>query len=289
MVAASSGTHQRNEVWRTDESLWRDVTIKSPENGRGLMGYATTFLNRGDYATAIGYLERARPLMPNYSGIEINLGIAYGAAGRDGEAVQHFEHAAELAPGVAEPHFYYGRWLESKGRLAEAQAQLETAVRFSPLSFPARNLLLEVYSRQGNQPAFDALVQETLRLGYNEETARRYAEERAKLQKAATIPQQPTPQQPQNRRPEALLNLSAKYCNEGNYAECLAMAKQALDLRPGYAEAYNNMAAAYNSMEQWDEAIRAASEAVRLKPDYPVARKNLDWARAHRQAQNGGR
>ena len=285
MAAAAAGTHERNEVWRTDESLWRDVTIKSPENGRGLMGYATVFLNRGDYATAIDYLERAKPLLPNYSGIEINLGIALGATGRDAEAAGHFERAAQLAPGVAEPHFYYGRWLESKGRLAEAQAQLETAVRLSPLSFPARNLLLEVYSRQGNLMAFDALAQETLRLGYSEETARRYAEERARLQAAAGAPSP----KPVDHRPDELVNLSAKYCNQGNYAQCVATARQALELRPGYAEAYNNMAAAYNSMEQWNEAIQAASEALRLKPDYPIAKKNLDWAREHRQARNGGR
>ena len=68
------------------------------------------------------------------------------------------------------------------------------------------------------------------------------------------------------------------------------MAKKALDLRPGYAEAYNNMAAGYNSLERWDDAIQTASEAIRLKPDYPIARKNLDWAVTHKQqARKGGR
>ena len=33
------GTHQRNKVWHTGESLWYDVTKKSPGNGRGLMNY----------------------------------------------------------------------------------------------------------------------------------------------------------------------------------------------------------------------------------------------------------
>jgi tetratricopeptide (TPR) repeat protein len=89
--------------------------------------------------------------------------------------------------------------------------------------------------------------------------------------------------------PEALLNLSAKYCNDGDYARCIATAKKVLELRPGYAEAYNNMAAGYSSLEKWDEAIQAASEAIRLKPDYPLARKNLDWAVTHKQAQKGGR
>lgn len=33
------GTHERNKVWRTDETLWKDVTEKSPKNARGLMNY----------------------------------------------------------------------------------------------------------------------------------------------------------------------------------------------------------------------------------------------------------
>jgi tetratricopeptide (TPR) repeat protein len=61
------------------------------------------------------------------------------------------------------------------------------------------------------------------------------------------------------------------------------MAKKALELRPGYAEAYNNMAAGYSSLEKWDDAIKAAREAIRLKPDYEMAKKNLDWAVAHKQ------
>ena len=39
LTASAYGTYQRNEVWKTEETLWRDVTEKSPGNGRGLMNY----------------------------------------------------------------------------------------------------------------------------------------------------------------------------------------------------------------------------------------------------------
>ena len=35
-------TFQRNKIWNTEETLWRDVTIKSPRNPRGLMNYGNT-------------------------------------------------------------------------------------------------------------------------------------------------------------------------------------------------------------------------------------------------------
>ena len=112
-------------------------------------------------------------------------------------------------------------------------------------------------------------MQDSLRLAYNDETARRYLEERAEAEKREAA-KQPAPQGP---TPESLLNLSAKHCHDGDYHACIDKAKEALVLRPNYAEAYNNMAAGYSSLEQWDDAIKAASEAIRLKPDYPLARK----------------
>ena len=52
------------EVWRTDESLWRDVVEKSPHNGRGIMNYGLVFIERGDYASAIANCERAPNTKP---------------------------------------------------------------------------------------------------------------------------------------------------------------------------------------------------------------------------------
>jgi Flp pilus assembly protein TadD len=292
LCAEAAGTHTRNRVWHTEESLWHDVTIKSPHNGRGWASYGASFVNKQDFASALPPLERAAQLRPYDSVIQLNLGVSYDGLGRDEDAERHFRQALAVAPGMPDPPLYYARWLESKHRLVEAQAQAETAVRANPRAFFARYLLLKIYSQQRNRPAFDNLMQDSLRLAYNDETARRYLEERATAEKqeAAAPATPPSPAAPQGPTPEAVLNLSAKYCNEGDYQRCIAMAKKALELRPGYAEAYNNMAAGYSSLEQWDEAIKAASEAIRLKPDYPLARKNLDWAVAHkRQAQKGGR
>ena len=39
LILCASGIYQRNRVWRDEESLWHDVTVKSPHNGRGLMNY----------------------------------------------------------------------------------------------------------------------------------------------------------------------------------------------------------------------------------------------------------
>jgi hypothetical protein len=40
LILCAIGTWQRNAVWHTEETLWRDAALKSPRNGRALMNYA---------------------------------------------------------------------------------------------------------------------------------------------------------------------------------------------------------------------------------------------------------
>ncbi len=172
------GTRARNEVWRTEESLWRDVTLKSPRNGRGLMNYGLIFMARGDYATALSYYDRALLYTPNYWALEVNMGIALGAVDRDAEAERHFHRALALAPGIADPYFYYGRWLRSAGRIGESAMQLEAAVSVNGFAFDARHLLMQVYSELGNRGALDRLAKETLQMAPDDATARQFLGQR---------------------------------------------------------------------------------------------------------------
>ena len=62
-----------------EETLFYDVTIKSPENGRGLMNYGLTLNGqRPNALKGLDYFIRATKFTPNYPTLEINSGIAYG-------------------------------------------------------------------------------------------------------------------------------------------------------------------------------------------------------------------
>src|SRR5262249_47131678 len=90
LVGSGYGAHLRNEVWHSEESLWQDVTLKSPHNGRGLMNYGLTQMSKGNSTAAYDYFQRAALYTPNYSLLEVNLGLAAGELSRDAEAEQHF-------------------------------------------------------------------------------------------------------------------------------------------------------------------------------------------------------
>ncbi len=286
LLVAAACAWQRNRVWHTEESLWRDVTLKSPKNGRGLMNYGLTQMGKGDYLTALSYFERAETYTPAYSLLEINLGIDNGQLGRDREAENHFLRALQLAPTEADSHFFYGRWLKLKGRTAESIAHLETAVRASPNDVDARDLLMQTYFEQRNWAELRRVADDTLRLAPDEATAHRLLEAAQRREQQMSAAEKPMSTAP---TADGLINLSLLYYQAGRYPDCIRAAKRALELKPTSAEAYNNIAAAYNSMAQWDEGIQAAKEATRLKPDFELARNNLLYAIAQKQrAQAAG-
>jgi len=280
------GTHVRNGVWLSEESLWQDVVNKSPRNGRGLMNYGLTQLSKGNTAVAYDYFRRASLLTPNYSTLEINLGIAAGVLHLDAEAEPHFRRAIVLAPGDSEPYYYYGRWLREKGRIPEAIAELKQSSGLNSATLDPRYLLMSIYAGQSNWFEVGQMANDILRIAPGDPEAVRYTAMARNSQGQLAAVEREVIGQP---TPENYLNLSQIYCQTGRYTDCINAAKQALRLRPNYAEAYNNIAAGYESLGRWDESIAAAQEAIRLKPDFQLARNNLAYALSQRSIQTAAR
>jgi tetratricopeptide (TPR) repeat protein len=267
LLAFAAGTWQRNKVWRTEESLWYDVTLKSPHNGRGLMNYGLTQMSKGETARALDYFTRALVYNPNYYVLEVNLGVANGALHNDAEAERHFARALQLAPAEAVSHYYYASWLRDKGRLNDAIQQLSTTIANNPSYLDAPHLLMDIYAQEPNADLLRRTASETLARFPGDPEALSW------LARAGTL----------KATPESYLNQSLALYRAGKFEESIQAAREALNLRPDYSDAWNNIAAAYNSESKWDEGIHAAEQAVRLRPDNQLAKNNLLWAIQQKQ------
>jgi tetratricopeptide (TPR) repeat protein len=241
LCANGYATYQRNKAWKNEESLWLDVTIKSPDNGRGLMNYGNTLMAKGDFKQALDYFHRARRLTPLYSVLFINIAVAEGAIDQPVKAEQDFKQALRLAPGDPNSYSYYARWLLSRSRVGEAVGLLRKALELSPGDLFALGLMHSAKARLTTGPG-------------------------APLPGAVASP-------------ETYLNLSLRYYNENRYREAITAAEQALKLRPGYAAAYNNICAAYNQLGQYEKAVAAGEQALCYQSDFPLASNNLQYAR----------
>lgn len=150
LAVAAYGTTRRNIVWKNEESLWYDVTLKSPENGRGLMNYGLTQMEKGDYVRALNYFTHALQYSPDYYVLEINLGIANGALNNDEEAERHFARSIELAPQDAQALYFYASWLRDRNRYSEAIRYLNMDIESNPAYLDARYLLMWMYHDMGD-------------------------------------------------------------------------------------------------------------------------------------------
>ena len=242
------GTYQRNEVWDSSETLWYDATIKSPNNGRGLMNYGLVLMRNGDYAGAEPYFQKAVELLPRWPYSNINMAILKGAMGKDDEAVRYFEAAKIYGHDNPEPYYYYARWHYKKGNLEEAMALLEKGHEVSP-KHTNINELRATLQGMGITPEDNA------------ERLRQLAEK------------DPTP--------ENYLNLSLALYNLNDFSGCVRVCQMALEIDPNYVFAYNNMCSAFNKMGQWQQAAEACEKALELDPDFDRAKNNLNWAKSN--------
>lgn len=232
LVALAVGTHVRNEAWRSEETLWTDVIAKSPANGRAWMNRGLPRMARGDYAGARDDFERAAALTPNYSLVEINLGIVDDQLGEQAEAERHFRRALDLNPDV-NAHFYYARWLVRHGRAAEALPHLRAAMQQSPAFADARALADRLAVAAGTRRGRTSSDYAAAFNGGLQAIARRDWLTAAELNRDA-VRQNPA-------SPDAWNNLGWSLAQLGFRAEAAQAYRGALALRPDDVRTRNNL------------------------------------------------
>lgn len=245
LCANGYATFQRNKVWKDEETLWRDVSEKSPRNSRGLMNYGITLMKKGDFRGALDYFHRAQSISPQYPVLLINLAVAEEATKQGTAAEQHFKEALRLAPSSPDSYTYYARYLLSHAHTEEARAFLRRALELSPTNVTARELLTQAEGQIPNEPGRqtpESYLALSLQF-YREEL---YAEAIAACRTALEL------------RPnyaEAWNNIGAAYNKLGRYEEAAAACEQALRYKPDFELARNN--------------LRFAQEMAKARPNKP--------------------
>jgi tetratricopeptide (TPR) repeat protein len=235
LAALAWGAHRRNEIWRNDESFWRDVAAKSPNNPRGLLNYGFALTKAGNPAAAWPVLERAQALAPNQSMAPVGFALAAEALHLGDDRVRsYYQRAISLAPAESVSYTYYGKWQRTRGRRLEAQEAFARAAYLNPMDFDSRYALLEIYSESKDWVRLAQTANELIGILPPGATARRYlALASGRLQRLDDAERaasgHPTA--------ENYAALAAEYEDDGQYGGAIQAARKALELRPGFAEA----------------------------------------------------
>ena len=212
-------TFVRNETYGSELALWRDTVAKAPRSVRARYNLSMVYSERGQYAQAVEQGEAELQLDDGWAAakqapaIHNKLGYDLSQLGRLPEAVAHYEQALRLKPGYALAHLNLARALVRLDRHPEAIRHFEEALRL-------------------------------------------------KVEGAAA----------------AEAELGEALMHEGRIEEAIAHCRAALRLAPTWAPGFNNLAYALLLAGRADEAIAAYREAVRLDPRYAAAWVGLGYA-----------
>jgi len=283
LTANAYGVYQRNKVWKDNLSLWRDVTIKSPDNGRGHMNYGLALMERGDYENAEIHFKKGLEKLPNYPTLQINLGILQHAKGNKIEAEDHFKKALSINQNLHTSWYFYGRFLFREWRFDEAISSYLKVLELSPNYKDTRLMLMKCYHNTEDWAKLLEVTDSVLRNNPNDTIAQRYKDIAINEKSMFSIVEDEITKSP---TPEKYLDLSLKYFKSRKFKKCILAAEKALELRPEYAEAFNNIGIAHFYLKNYQKSIDAYNAALNHKPDYTLAQNNL--IKARKAFQNTG-
>jgi len=272
LAAYGYGTYQRNKVWHTPESLWRDVSIKSPLNGRGLMNYGVALVASQKYAMAETYFQKAMRITPDYALLYTNMGYVKEKEGQLQIAENYYKAGIQLGNKVPDTYYFYGLFLIHQLRYSDAEPVLLQAVKLSPLYLAPQIQLMNIYSKMIRWNDVIDMANQTLHISPGNADALNYLHWAIKKRNELDFEEEKIKNAPSF---EKYLDLSLKNYQSGRYAQSISMAKQALKLKPSSAEAYNNMGAAYIKLKQYQQADTALRASLKLKPGFALAKNNL--------------
>ena len=275
-------TLRRNEVYLSEEGMWRDVVAKNPGNDRAHGNLGDVLEGQGRIEEALAERLEALRLAPGSAAAHNNLGETLALIpGRRGEAIAQFEEALRLNPAYAEADNNLGNALDAEGRTADAVTRFEAALGLRP-DFPAAhgNLGNALAKLPGRLDDAVAQYREALRLDPEYATAHNnlgiaLAREPGKLDEAISEFNEALRIKPDFVMAHASLgNALARV--PGRQGEAAAQYEEALRLRPDIAAIHVNLALVLLEMPgRTGDAATHLRAALKLQPGNDTARQIL--------------
>jgi tetratricopeptide (TPR) repeat protein len=134
-LVLATATMTRNEVWRSELSLWRDSASKSPSTSRSHANLGTLLMRAGETEAGLAELRQAVALAPDWAWPRAQLGAALLQAGRLSESEAELRRSLAGNPDDLEACFNLGALLARTGRQEEARPLLRRFLDLAPASY----------------------------------------------------------------------------------------------------------------------------------------------------------
>jgi Tfp pilus assembly protein PilF len=269
LAGYSTKTLARNPVWKDNLTLFSTDVQTSPNSAKLQNALGEVLVTLAYQETdslkqwrmlndAEPHLLRAIEIYPTFDEPHFSLGNVYFRRDRNyPKAIAYYEKAVALSPGfpgasgnLALTHYRYGRLLADQGKVVEAMAEYETALRYNSSMAEAHYHLGYNLAQQGKTPDAIHHYLEAIRL-------------------------EPASPDPHN-------DLGIVYARQGNTVEAANQFREALRLDPSSANAHLNLGLILEQQGKSSEAVAHFTEALKVKPDLVVAQAALARATSRR-------
>lgn len=140
VFALSVKTYQRNDVWKSELSLWSDCVEKDPGNARGWMNLGAAKQKEHDLPGARLAYDQALLIWPDYIQALNNRGVTRATQGEYVKAIEDFSKAIRLQPSFQEARINRALTYYQQQRFKETVEDIDIILKADPANEPLRKL-----------------------------------------------------------------------------------------------------------------------------------------------------
>jgi tetratricopeptide (TPR) repeat protein len=265
----------RGELTTAREQLTEAVRLDDRNaDAHNLLGFVLGQL--GDLPSALVHLERAVALQPESPAARYNLGVALWYSGSRDRALSELREGARLDPAAGANHAFLGTALRDQGDPGDARVSLQRAIALLPPTAAVYVDLGIVYLRTANLGRALGQLEAGLNVRPPAIPAPDWDAAISGLRQRLTV----KPSGSDQGASAAAHNILGRMLGRrgADSKDVTAEFREAVRLRPDFAEAHNNLGLVLLQAGEDEGAIASLREAVRLSPDYADARANLGAA-----------
>jgi tetratricopeptide (TPR) repeat protein len=255
-------TPLRNEAYRSEESMWKDVLLKRPDNFRTYIALSTAYLAEQRYSEAAPLCRNLLTRLPDFSGIPIheierkftspghqsiqlyysmahnNLGVVDLNSNQLDAATKHFREAIRVWPGADWGYRNLGHALYSENRLDEAITEWNRGLEIQPGDSLTHALLGVALSQKHQYKDAIGHFEQAIRIKPDFWFARSQwawilatcPSHEVRNGRQAILIATPLTEIAENQSPKALDIVAAAYAEAGDFSNAVKYAKRAVDL-----------------------------------------------------------
>ena len=270
-------TMERDKIWHSNFTLWKDTVAKSPETFRSHFNLGSALSDRGEYEKAIIEFKKSIELNPKDHESYTSLGATYYRQGEMEKAKEMFLKAIDIFYNSYRAHNNLGNVYNVEGNHELALKEYQEAIKIKPDFAEAYYNMGNAYKDSGDiQKAISAFQKA---LEFEPDFAKSYynlgncfliTEEIEKAQKQFETAIRFDPS-----FINARYNLANIYYDKKAYSQAIEQLMAILKLDPNHVESHYLMGSIFTETGKLDKALKEYKEVIRIFPDHADALNSL--------------